>query len=110
MYNHLLDLRSLYNLVTSDIFAVTYERVNSDEKAKADRIIDEARALDHSVRNFGITALRDWLRKHNHSEMTIRELRDLAQSLGLMHYSRLSKDQLISEIEVLKNGRKTEVH
>lgn len=100
VYNHLLDLRSLYSLVNSEIFFETYQKVPQDEKSKADEIIDRGRSIDPSLRATAIGDLRDWLRRHNHSELTIRELRDIAQRIGILHYSRLSKEKLLTEIEV----------
>lgn len=92
----LLDTRNVWYLISKTYFKYLYDKSTEDQKLLAERFINSN----------SVSGLRDWIRKHPSlglEEMTMLDLRDLAKSLGVRNYCRLTKGQLVTMIRSVKN-------
>lgn len=96
----LLAMRCLERLITSPEFAAVFEAACPECQDEAERFIAQEDAA----------ALRRWIAKQqtnvNYGELPLRELRVVAQRLGVPFYSRLAKATLLSEIKKYDDARK----
>lgn len=89
----LLTVRCLERLVASDEFTIAYTKADELCRSEVHQFID----------TIDIAAIKKWIHKQNivvanYGALSLRELRVIAQKLGVPFYSRLPKASLLSEI------------
>lgn len=101
--NHLSDLRSLHYLIIGNPFLEAFAGIDALEKKKVEELVDLCCSSTLEVRNTAKDKLKDWLRQHDKSEISCSELRNTCQSYGVRNYSRLTKVEMIIELERVKS-------
>lgn len=68
--------------------------------------------INDYVSRFDVKGLRKWIKEHHErgldlQAMTARKLRETARNLGIMNYSHMTKDELVSKIKQVRDGKNT---
>jgi hypothetical protein len=99
IHNKLLNIRNIENLLNREIFEQAYGNLHILDDDCFEFAVEEFAELIHNCRYEG---LRYWMVHHldrDLTELTISELRALAQQYFIIDYDRMRKDQLIHELE-----------
>jgi hypothetical protein len=103
VHQRILNLRSIESQVRSITFGIL---VAKSSKA-------ELETLRQLIRDCNKEGVADWIKFHNKKsigEMSSVELKDRAKTLKITNYSRLSKLDLVQEIEEYEERRKAATH
>lgn len=95
-HQRLLKFRSFNRILKSTDFEIAYENAVYDDKCELNEILERAEPKE----------LKSWISKLTQSELetlSYRELRRRAQMANVHRWSRLSKEELIDELQ-LRSG------
>lgn len=93
LHSKVNDLRALQRLATSEDFEVAYERASNEQRRVVTRLVADGDRC----------GVQEWLSLQelcsvSVEDLTVKELRRLAASLGIAGYQLMSKASLLSQI------------
>ena len=97
LHHIILDLRCLERLLQTQRFKDLYPRLTAAEQHDLLSLMTQT-SLERFRRKYRILSLK------YRGPRTFRELRDFAQTQGVMGYSRMSKEELVQALEHMKGN------
>ena len=97
LHNRSLRLRSIDLSINTLLFSRLWEDSTDDQKEAVTKMVEAGLSKE----------VMEWIRKHEALELgekSTRQLKEIAQKMGLLNYSRMDKSTLLMEIRHREKG------